>query len=138
MDALTFTSSHSAVTKHPRLSSHPPRMKSTNVHSDSTLKDSRVTLATARAVKGGKDEQRQKRRRNIYIGLEAGSWKTPSVYGFDKLLLVKHREKSLTVPELMYFFFLPFFFGFKTFHETSRWEIKHKFLSCVDFTVRIQ
>lgn len=69
-------------------------MKSTKVYSDSTLNDSSVTLTTDR--------------RNSELTSQT-EW-------------LNVNEEILTVPELIYFFFFPFFFGFKTF-SSSRSEI---------------
>lgn len=64
-------------------------MKSTKVYSDSTLNDSNVTLTTDRRDSGFTSQTR------------------PTV-----------KAGILTVPELMYFFFFPFFFGFRTFSSS--------------------
>lgn len=70
---------------------YPPRMKSTKVYSDSALNDSSVTLTTfIRAERCVKCQ-----------------------------LSVIVETQALTVPELMYFFLLPFFFGLRTFSGKS-------------------
>lgn len=92
------------MVKHQRGSPYPPLMKSTKVYSDSTLKDSSVTLKT--------ETCRQKRQTSS----NQSEAKSSSI--FSAVTHVRRTASTvpagLTVPELMYFFFLPFFFGFKT------------------------
>lgn len=53
----------STLMKHDWLSSYPPLMKSTNVYSDSTLKDSRVTLKIGRKWKGNEEKYQENQER---------------------------------------------------------------------------
>lgn len=112
------------VVKHHRWSPYPPLMKSTNVYSDSTLNDSSVTLKT---------ETHRQRRQTSSNQSETTS---PSI--FSAVTHVRRTASTvpagLTVPELMYFFFLPFFFGFKTL-KTKHGKAKMSFSSKCSRTV---
>ncbi len=106
-------------------------MKSTKVYSDSTLKDSRVTWQTDIHTHQDRnhirrDKQTGRKKTNRWPDSKGVSERDTDVRGDDTYMNIQddiryqYRRYDigevgvLTVPELMYFFFLLFFLGFKT------------------------